>query len=1451
MIQRRMLNRFGFGRRSDRFPKVNTRFAERYDLLAHLGSGGESMVFSARDARLDRKVALKILSPDSVDKRNIERFRREALSIARLTHPGIVTIYDFDEHDNMPYLVLELADGIDLWRLVYERQADISLDDVLTLCMNILEALDYAHENGVIHRDLKPENVIVVDDAYHTKVTDFGLAHMRGQTRITQDGFVVGSAYYMAPEVAKGTASDYRVDLYALGVILYELAAGRLPFYSENPLAVIAQHANNTPPPPSNYAPDIPANLEHVIMRLLAKNPSERYASAREVRAALAAIKAQTPSDTRHTPQGLQDRISHLPQVGRDAEWARLSECWAQVQMGAIEAQPIVMLAGEAGSGKSQLVQRLATEARHSGAIVLAGQGFQNSDALTYQPVIEMLRGYLRLTKPDIPPSMAADLAKLVPEIAESYTVDTLPTLSPEAERLRLFEHVTRFLLQQTPVQPLLLIVEDLHIADPSSLSLLNYLVRHLGGAPVMLIGTYRPLELDHRHPLDSTLQSWISQGLAERIVLRRLGRKDVGAMVAGVFNGIIDDALVDVLYDKAQGNFFFTRELLKSLVVDGHVFWDDNTQRWRVTNLDKIALPSSIRSIVGNKVNKLSDTAREVLHLGALIGAEFGLPLVTRLLDKLDKDDSALDDALNELLEARLIAEKPDTRDEIYLFKNQAIRQTVLESLPQRQKSRLHLRLAKALEARYAHDRTSHIETIARHYSLGARTDEDIRKAIDYLAEAAKRASSVFALRNALELYNTALDLSQDDTSAGRAERIAELRERRGLVYVQMGEFAVAARDFTAVLDAPHIQQDFAYRRRTLQNLGQTYRRGEQFDDAIRSLTAAVDLSREMGDDALIADALYFLGATYWTAGDIQQALVHQEEAYAIVEQRGAQDDIAMRVYHGLAECYQRSVDYAKMFDLAERSLRIARALGDLEYQAENLTILATAENDRGDYERAKAIHEDNIQNCRVAGLRFHLTAALAGYGLAQSASGDYQGGIATLHEALDMATHYFKGFLQTMIWDYLGRCYLDLEMLDQAEDALSTAFDRAQRHQVSWADAFNKANWSMLQIRRGNCNVGPLLGETLARARRYSDMASVPLLYRALAELEYVRENFAGALDWAEKMRELATDIDQPLQIIQADRWRAEAYLALGEPRSAQTILEAAIEQSVSIKSPRLMWNLYETLAKAQQANGQSAADSRRRVREIIEGMMSNMDDPAAKQALGAYLPHYADVQDDQSTLRLLVITDTFGTMVESALRENLDAVMRCDAVLILGDVPSRAYPALRDEFGLTLPGFCVLGNHDSLDWTNWLPRYKFEHLHNRLGSLRLGERDILLGGFSGSERYKPQGDLQWEDDEASRAIHALPQCDILLAHTAPLPPPGYPEDHRHRGLPALQRYIEKHDPALMLHGHFHQNYRVQLGQTEVIGCYGAVLVVCTLDANGAWQITAEPLNKNLFGD
>ncbi|HLA42994.1 MAG TPA: protein kinase, partial [Aggregatilineales bacterium] len=864
-----------------KFPNVGELFDGRYQLEVQLGSGGGSAVFKALDTRLSRQVAIKVLLPDEMDTQGIERFRREAISIARLTHSGIVTIYDFSEAGKLPYLVLELVNGVDLWALIYEQHRELSQEEIVKLCLYILEALEYAHKNGVIHRDLKPENVMVVDEDLHVKVTDFGLAYIRGQRRITREGVVAGSAFYMAPEVASGESSDHRSDLYALGVMLYELVTGRLPFYSENPLAVISMHLYDAPRPPSELRPDISPVLEAIILKLLVKRPGDRFTSAAEVHQALENLEQPQLNPESFTQQHLLEQIDRHRPIGRDAEWSHLRECWQEVVLGSgVDTHPVVMIAGEAGSGKNQLVHQLLVEARFTGACVLNTQCFMTAALLPYQPIIEILRQYLRSKDATMNAAMAADLARLVPEIADEFEIEDLPPLSPEAEKLRLYEHITQFVIDIAQ-QPLLILIEYLHSADSSTLEFLHYLARNIVRLPILIIGTYRPSELDHRHPLDVLLRELISQDLVEQISLHRMSPEEVGVFIEAIFGAGVAPVLAQMIYDKTHGNIFFTREMLKSLVLDGHIYPDTTQNRWRVKEIDAMQLPNSIRSVIRHILGKLSDIAMEVLPIAAVIGHEFSFNLLVTVSEQ---SEDIIWNVLEEALNARIINEKKNSREEIYAFENLAIHETLLESLHQRTKSRLHLKIARALETRYPHQIQDNIETIARHYSLGARTDEDIDRAIQYLEQAADHASRIFALMNALDLYNNALDLSQDDISSQREARILHLRERRGTVYQQIGDFDAAAADLEAVLLMSPVHHDTSHKRAVLLQLGQVYRRAERFEQAIKTLTDAVEISRTMENETLVADALFFLGATYWSLAEINHALRHQEEAYEII---------------------------------------------------------------------------------------------------------------------------------------------------------------------------------------------------------------------------------------------------------------------------------------------------------------------------------------------------------------------------------------------------------------------------------------------------------------------------------------------------------------------------------------------------------------------------------------
>src|SRR5947207_11490127 len=258
-------------------------------------------VYLAEDQELGRRVAIKILNERHAnDEQFVERFRREAKNAAALSHPNIVSIYDRGEAEGTYYIAMEYLEGRSLKELIVAR-GPAPLTVAVEYARQILSALRFAHRHGIVHRDIKPHNVLV-DSEGRVKVTDFGIARA-GTSQMTETGSIVGTAQYLSPEQARGGEVDPRSDLYSLGVVLYELLTGKTPFDGETPVEIAMKHLSTTPKPPSKLRPDVPRELDMVVMRALAKNPDERYQSADEMEADLERVArgarvSATTSDT-------------------------------------------------------------------------------------------------------------------------------------------------------------------------------------------------------------------------------------------------------------------------------------------------------------------------------------------------------------------------------------------------------------------------------------------------------------------------------------------------------------------------------------------------------------------------------------------------------------------------------------------------------------------------------------------------------------------------------------------------------------------------------------------------------------------------------------------------------------------------------------------------------------------------------------------------------------------------------------------------------------------------------------------------------------------------------------------------------------------------------------------------------------------------------------------------
>jgi serine/threonine-protein kinase len=261
---------------------VGEVIGDRYELEELVGSGGMSSVFRAHDRLLERKVALKVLHEQyTSDEDYVERFRREARSVASLSHPNIVTVIDRGEHGGRQYIVFEYVDGENLKQRI-DREGALSVGDAVELVLQIGRALQFAHQNGLIHRDVKPQNVLLNGDG-RPKVTDFGIARsLDVQRGMTQTGAVLGTSDYIAPEQAQGEQVDDKTDVYSLGIVLFELLSGDTPFTGENFVAVAMQHINNPPPNIRDRRGDVSPRLAYAIDRSLAKDPGDRWQSMAE-----------------------------------------------------------------------------------------------------------------------------------------------------------------------------------------------------------------------------------------------------------------------------------------------------------------------------------------------------------------------------------------------------------------------------------------------------------------------------------------------------------------------------------------------------------------------------------------------------------------------------------------------------------------------------------------------------------------------------------------------------------------------------------------------------------------------------------------------------------------------------------------------------------------------------------------------------------------------------------------------------------------------------------------------------------------------------------------------------------------------------------------------------------------------------------------------------------------
>ena len=869
----------------------------RYRIDGLIGEGARKRVYRAHDRRLDRPVALSLIKTDGLDEAGIARVGREARAMGRLgDHARIVTVYDVAEDDDgTPYIVSRYLPGGDLEALLCRSdERRLPLVDAVRVADQVAAALEHAHAHDVVHRDVKPGNVWLDADG-SASLGDFGLAVTLDRSHHTIEPMIVGTAAYLAPEQAMGGALDTRSDLYGLGAVLYELVTGRPPFVGDDAVTLISQHLHTSPVAPSWHNPDVPAQLEALILELLAKSPDDRPPDATAVRAALAVTVATLTGgagagggEAVAVGANPLDRLAAGVFVGREAEVVALRRA-CDVALGG--RGRLVLVAGEPGIGKTRTAEEITTYAGMQGAQVLWGRCYEGDGAPAYWPWVQVLRAFVHDRDPeDLRVELAtggAVIAQVVPELRDRLPdIGPAPALSPEQARFALFDAVHSFLKNAAQRQPLVLVLDDLHWADEPSLLLLRYLVSELAVGRILVIGTYRDVTLGRHHPLATTLADLHRHVVTQRVVLRGLSVDDVDRYIEIALGRSPLASLVEAVHRETEGNPFFVSEVVRLLAAEGRLD-EPNRARWSMT------IPQSVREVIGRRLELLSTRCNKVLALAAVVGREFALEVLERVADQ-PLDDVL--DALDEAVGAQLVEETG--RPGHYRFSHALIRETLYDEVARSRRALVHRRIGVALEAIYA-GRAPPLAELAHHFSKAV-SGGDVDKAVEYASRAASQADGALAYEEAARLFGLALqDLELTPTPEP----------------VRRGELLMA--------------------------MGGAHKRASQVDQARDAFRDAAAIARAAGDAELLGRAALGFARPGANAG-----FVDEELRTMLVEAIDAIGDattgLRSRLLSRLSMELYFAQDRSALADLSDEAVAVARAAADEKALAAALVVQA-----------------------------------------------------------------------------------------------------------------------------------------------------------------------------------------------------------------------------------------------------------------------------------------------------------------------------------------------------------------------------------------------------------------------------------------------------------------------------------------------------------------------------
>ena len=782
---------------------LGTRLSDRYELLSELGRGGMGYVYRAYDPILKRDVAVKLIPPLRLARETEDRFHREAQVVAQMDHPSIVPIHDYGRHDGALFFVMPLVEGATLRSSIDEGR--LPLGTVVQIGAQIAEALDYSQSRGIIHRDVKPENVMVTWERgdLRVRVMDFGLARDLDDGRLTQsDGLLMGTPAYLSPEQVAGRKVDFRSDLYSLGVVLYECLVGEPPFVG--PLhTVVASITHDTPVPIRERGIEVDAELERLVSQCLAKDPAQRPASGRDLAADLLSYWQSLHDSQRLRlvlPAGSpsERQQEHLTLVGRRSEMGSLESRLSAALDG--ECQ-VVLMGGEAGTGKTRLLRELERRLRHRAIDVLWGRFAERQSASPFSWFLELMQERFRGDEErHAQGSHEVDFSDLAPELLQIFpSLGEIPALraageagavSPETSQdrgaavddgwgsSRFFELLASALIRIGGGEPMVLLLDNLQHGD-DSLDALQYIVRRMSATPTLIVGAYRNSEVDRGHALERFIGAFRDDPRFSQFPIQPLEPEAFQKLVASlVGSDHLDASLVESLFEATEGNPFFAKELVRSLNESGGLSLDES-RGWmlvREVGLSTRALPATMQQAIEKRIERLQPDQQKILSFASVLGKSFDFRDLTQLMEGAPAVD--LEDGVDALVSQGMLVEEAEGRGDRLSFSSGITRDLLYGELPRRRRRTLHRQHAVGLELRWQGRLERVYPQLVHHFYEG----DVAEKTVQYALLLARDCLEAWSPEDALRACKKALEFVEeedvDDATRRRAELFALVAE-------------------------------------------------------------------------------------------------------------------------------------------------------------------------------------------------------------------------------------------------------------------------------------------------------------------------------------------------------------------------------------------------------------------------------------------------------------------------------------------------------------------------------------------------------------------------------------------------------------------------------------------------------------------------------------------------